>query len=71
MASIFPGLCDGHEDYTLFPKLKLGMIATTMDGMKLHEVRDEKALEEWLALTFVVSSASDDEKLSQSVETIK
>ncbi|KAI2464936.1 hypothetical protein F4781DRAFT_50478 [Annulohypoxylon bovei var. microspora] len=47
-------------------------IATVVDGMKkVYEVPGEKALEEWLASTFVVSPASDAEELYQSVQPIK
>ncbi|KAF7558289.1 hypothetical protein G7Z17_g64 [Cylindrodendrum hubeiense] len=47
-------------------------IATTVEGMKrVYEVPDEKALEEWLASTFVVSPASDAEELYQTVTPIK
>ncbi|KAI1208445.1 uncharacterized protein F4807DRAFT_431358 [Annulohypoxylon truncatum] len=47
-------------------------VATTVEGMKkVYEVPDEKALEEWLESTFVVSSASDAEELYQSVKPIK
>ncbi|KAI2615010.1 hypothetical protein GGR54DRAFT_315661 [Hypoxylon sp. NC1633] len=47
-------------------------IATTVDGMKkVYEVPDEKALEEWLASTFVISPAADAEAWYQSVKPIK
>ncbi|KAI1097947.1 hypothetical protein F4804DRAFT_326098 [Jackrogersella minutella] len=47
-------------------------IATITDGMKkVYDVPDEKALEEWLDSTFVVSPASDGEELYQSVKPIK
>ncbi|KAI0888766.1 uncharacterized protein GGS22DRAFT_152307 [Annulohypoxylon maeteangense] len=69
----------GSEDVT--PALKHAwkqiryeqpQVATIVDGMKkVYEVPDEKALEEWLESTFVVSPASDAEELYQSVKPIK
>ncbi|CAJ2513208.1 Uu.00g013270.m01.CDS01 [Anthostomella pinea] len=47
-------------------------IATTVDGMKkVYEVPDERALEEWLSSTFIVSSASSFDELYPSVKPIK
>ncbi|KAB8217709.1 hypothetical protein BDV33DRAFT_176723 [Aspergillus novoparasiticus] len=47
-------------------------IATTVDGTTMvYEVPDEAALQEWLASTFVVSSAADAEDLYRNVEPIK
>ena len=43
-------------------------IATTFEGNnKVYHVPDDKALDEWLASTFIVSSASDAEELHQNV----
>ncbi|KAI1770008.1 hypothetical protein F4818DRAFT_455919 [Hypoxylon cercidicola] len=48
------------------------LVATTVEGMTMvYEVPDEKALEQWLASTFIVSQASDAEELYQSVPPIK
>ncbi|KAI1826122.1 hypothetical protein F4861DRAFT_135081 [Xylaria intraflava] len=45
---------------------------TTTEGMKkVYEVPDTKALEEWLASTFIVSPASDANELHESVTPIK
>ncbi|KAI2606534.1 uncharacterized protein GGS25DRAFT_501714 [Hypoxylon fragiforme] len=47
-------------------------IASTVEGMmKVYEVPDGKALEQWLASTFIVSEASDAEELYQSVAPIR
>ena len=47
-------------------------IATTVDGMKkVYEVPDEKALEEWMAATFIVSDAADAEALYQSAAPVQ
>ncbi|OGM46108.1 hypothetical protein ABOM_005689 [Aspergillus bombycis] len=47
-------------------------IATTVDGTTMvYEVPDEAAVQEWLASTFVVSSAADAEQLYRNVEPIK
>ncbi|KAL3497005.1 hypothetical protein BJX62DRAFT_221542 [Aspergillus germanicus] len=46
-------------------------IATTVEGKtKVYEVPDEDALQEWLALTFVVSDAADAEALWDTVPPI-
>ncbi|KAK5625954.1 hypothetical protein RRF57_001670 [Xylaria bambusicola] len=47
-------------------------IAATVEGMKkVYEVPDAKALEDWLAATFIISPASEAEELYQSVDPIK
>lgn len=47
-------------------------IATTVDTMKkVYEVPDEKALENWLSSTFIVSSAASSEDLYSSVKPIR
>ncbi|KAI0439881.1 hypothetical protein F4803DRAFT_564217 [Xylaria telfairii] len=47
-------------------------IATIVDNMKkVYEVPDEKALEQWLDSTFIVSSAATSEELYSSVTPIK
>jgi hypothetical protein len=53
-------------------RFKQPHIATFTDGMKIvYEVPDTKGLEEWLALTFIMSSALDADNLYQSVKPIK
>lgn len=47
-------------------------IATTVEAMKkVYEVPDERALEEWLSSTFIVSSASSSGELYTTVKPIK
>ncbi|PYH98526.1 hypothetical protein BO71DRAFT_447120 [Aspergillus ellipticus CBS 707.79] len=72
-------LCDGRQQCTIFSKLKVDIdvgdhpqIAATVEGMnKVYEAPDEAALQEWLASTFIVSSASDADEVYHSAAPIK